>query len=219
MVAAGWGRFLDDVLRWRSCRGVGSPGVRRRHPTRIWTPAARTPKSAAAVPERSVPRPVPMLIRSRGPGHSRRLARPPKGASRFRRLGVRGRRRGLVPGGGRWAGECVSVTPRCHSSMEWPAMPCSLVDVANSHEPVSPPPSSDAAGSAFADSHGSSPRRVFGPGRNGRDRRPIQATGCPRSCLRRTPRTGRDDSMRYHSPSTTDRASSPRLPRPAPVRH
>jgi hypothetical protein len=78
---------------------------------------------------------------------------PPKWASRWWRLGRRGRRRSLVPGGGRGGGVCgrgtsvsqldrVAGTAGHHS---W--------DRSIDREPVSPPPSTPATGSHLRRSH------------------------------------------------------------------
>ena len=112
---------------------------------------------------------------------------------------MRGRRRGLVPGGERGGGVCEGDTTVSQ-----------LVRVAGcavrtpgtgltAMSPFPPPPSTPAAGCSFRRSH-----RLFSfeavsclwfsclPSPRARaDRRPIQATGCPRSCLRRPLRTRR----------------------------
>src|SRR5262245_3179174 len=119
---------------------------------------------------------------------------PHEGVSRSGRLGGRGRRRDLVPGGRRWAGECVSVTGDRHSSLEWPAS--AVLTRGTGRKTASPlhlPRPPTPPGVHVRLSHRSSP-----PGvlclllSNGKDRRPIHATGCPRSCPRRTPRTESD---------------------------
>jgi hypothetical protein len=99
---------------WRSRRGVGSPNARRLHPTRIGTHAATIPKGRGGGLGTVHPGPGPMLLRSRSPGHSSRLAHPRKDVP-FVGARVRGRRRGLLPGG-EGGGERVSVALRCHSS-------------------------------------------------------------------------------------------------------
>lgn len=64
----------------------------------------------------------------------------------FVRARVRGRRRGLVPGGERGGGR-VSVTGDCHSSFESPALPCELLGpVARPRARYHVPPSTPAAG-------------------------------------------------------------------------
>src|SRR5262249_46464106 len=99
-----WGRSRGGLLG-RSGRGVGSPHVRRLHPTGIRTRAAPTPQGPAAVAGDTTPGGphagwVP-LFRPPGAGRS-----TPRGAVRLGGGGVRGRRRGLVPGGEGGGGAC-----------------------------------------------------------------------------------------------------------------
>ena len=138
MVVTG-GRVLDDGLLWRSCRGVGSPKARRRggctqHVFGLGRHGLRRVRRLCRgimIPGRSRCCCVPAVPAIQGGWLVPRRG-VPFGAAR-----VRGRRRGLVPGGGRWAGEALSVTPRCHSSSEWPASAVSHSwDLANGHEPV-----------------------------------------------------------------------------------
>ena len=133
-----WGRFLDDGLLWRSCRGVVSPnamgrggctqhvfGLGRHAPRRV-----RRLCQGITLPGRSRCCSVPALPAMQGGWLVPRRGVP------FVAARVRGRRRGLVPGGARWAGEALGH-PRGLIPFEWPAsaVPHSW-DLANGHEPV-----------------------------------------------------------------------------------
>ena len=181
MVASGWGRLSGGLL-WRSCRGVGSPNERRLHPTRIRTPAAADPERSGGCAEASRSSAWP-------DAHAFPRSRPFNSAGSSRE--------GCPVWGGSGAGQTpIDHVPRRRSVgggvCERGTSVSQLVRVAGlgrahswdrpqGHEPVSPPPSSDAAGSSFTRSHGSSPPGVFVRGRRDGIGVPSHATGCPRS--------------------------------------
>src|SRR5206468_12982442 len=86
-------------------------GLRRRRPGKI----------GAAVPRHDDPRPCPILIRSRSPGHSIWLAHPRRGCPVGACSGAGQTPIGTVPGGFGGRGNALSMTPRRRSSLEWPA--------------------------------------------------------------------------------------------------
>ena len=189
--------------------------MRRLHPTRIRTPAARTSKGVAAVPERSV--------HWAGPdAHSFPRSRPFKAAGSSHRGG-----RPVFGGSGCGADVAVSSPaavggrgsvghPQGLIPFEWPAWPCFTRGQVARPDPVTAPPSSDAAGSLFAFSHGSSPRRssvwVATGGIGVPSKRLAARVRASNS------RPGLAVTVRCHSPSTDDSALSLRLSRLAPVR-
>ena len=182
VVAKGWGQVSRTICLWRSRRGVGSPNGRRLHPTRIRTLAAQSPKRLAACRGNAIP------------GRSRYLFVPalpaiqggwliPEGMSRLWRLGMRGRRRGLVPGGERGGGR-VSVTGNCHSSSS--RRLCRAYSWAGRKTrarftlPRPLPPPVVISRSHIALLLRGSSVFVVRLQKYGTDRRPLQATGCPR---------------------------------------
>jgi hypothetical protein len=89
-------------------------GLRRRRPRKI----------GAAVPRHHDPRPGPMLIRSRAPGHSMWLAHPTTGCPVSACSGAGQTPIDTIPGGFGGRGECVasgtSVSHRVSSGRLWP---------------------------------------------------------------------------------------------------
>jgi hypothetical protein len=79
-------------------------GLRRRRPRKV----------GAAVPRHHDPRPGPMLIRSRGPGHSIWLAHPMTGCPVGACSGAGQTPIDTVPDGFGGRGNALRVAPRCH---------------------------------------------------------------------------------------------------------
>ena len=160
------------------CRLAGATGGCTQHVSGL---RRHRPRGVGRLCRGEGARPGPMLMRSRGPGHSRRLAHPANGMSRWWRLGGgadadRSRPPAAAVGGGEWD------DPPGSSPMGWPAPAARTLGTGR--EAVSPfdaPPSSDAAGSSGTRSHGSPPPRgvlrTYGTGR-----RPVPPAGCPRPC-------------------------------------
>jgi len=189
----GWGRDSLALCWWRSRRGVGSPNSKSAAAPNTYSDSRGTvPEGAGGVPGQLDPRPVPMLIRSHDPGHSRRLARPrrdvPFVAAREAGQTSRSRPRRRE---GRGACERGRQLPQL---VESPAVPCVLVDWSKDHEPVSRSPVRSRRRWSF---HAITSLFSFEALRflYGKDRRPIQATGCPRPDLQRTLRTESDNAL------------------------
>ena len=175
------GTSFSCGLLWRSRRGVARRSNRRLHPTRIGTRTATTHKGPGDGWE-WLPT-GPMLIGAHDPGHSRRLAHPTKGCPVWGGSGV-GQTPRSRPGDAGWAGEVVSVAGNCHSSFEWPAWPCTLLGPVARPRARFPSPVLPrrwvvihAITSSFS-FQGSSVLCIL---MQGKDRRPIRSTGCPRS--------------------------------------
>lgn len=193
-----WCQRVGDEFLLRSACGdhaaVSLAGqTRRLHPTRIRTRTARPRRDGGG--SGVATRPVPILIRTRDHGHSRRLAHPrrdvPFVAARV--VGQTSRSRPRWRGGG----ERVSAThPRRSSS----SRRLCRADSWTGRKTVArftPPRPSSPPGVSVTHSHRvfSSKGLLFSAIRQGKDRRPIPATGCPRHHLQRTPRTRSDNAL------------------------
>ena len=169
---------------------------RRLHPTRIRTRTARPRRDGGG--SGVATRPVPILIRTRDHGHSRRLAHPRRDVPfvAARDAGQTSRSRPRWRGGG----ERVSATRTRRRSSSRRLCRADSWTWPHGHEPVSRLPVRPRHRVFHSRTHiASSPSRVFClciPAHcEGRDRRPIQATGCPRHDRKRTPRTRGDNTL------------------------
>lgn len=209
------GTVLDDALLGRSYPRCRLAHERRLHPTRIRTPAAR-PRRVGRLYPGSIPRAGPDALAFPRSRPFKAAGSSPGGDVPFVAARVRGRRRGPVPGGGRWAGEGVSVTPRCHRSFESPAVPGVLLGPAFGLSPFPLPRPPTPPGVSITISHRPSSSRGFLFVTTGE----IGVPSIRLAARARAPNAppGRTVTAGCHSPSASDRASSLGLTRLAPVR-
>ena len=162
----------------------------------VWGLGRHDPRKDRRLYQGFSPWPGPMLFGSRSPGHSRRRAHTTDVGVPFVAAQGTGQTSEVSSPAARGAGDAVSVTPQCHSSFEWPALPCFTPETDRKiASPLPAPPPTPAAGwFMHAVASVLLLRGVFCPC-IGMDRRPIQATGCPRHDLQRTLRTRCDSSL------------------------